>query len=118
MLHFNKSHPRAVVQSDALAQLRQADAVAIARDLLGDALARGRGVVHRMAERLAALGMPIDPAEVFALVREGSAGRPHVAQVMVRFSASTETVSRAVHCPVTGSREWIRRPVGFPAFKG
>jgi len=37
-----------------------------------------------MAERLAALGMPIDPAEVFALVREGSAGRPHVAQVMVR----------------------------------
>ena len=43
-----------------------------------------RARVHRMAERLAALGMPIDPAEVFALVREGSAGRPHVAQVMVR----------------------------------
>ncbi len=40
--------------------------------------------VHRIAERLAALGMPIDPAEVLALVREGSAGRPHVAQVMVR----------------------------------
>ena len=40
--------------------------------------------IHRIAERLAALGMPIDPAEVFALVREGSAGRPHVAQVMVR----------------------------------
>ncbi len=39
--------------------------------------------VHRMAERLAALGMPIDAADVFALVREGSAGRPHVAQVMV-----------------------------------
>ena len=43
-----------------------------------------RARVHRMAERLAALGIPIDPAEVFALVREGSAGRPHVAQVMVR----------------------------------
>jgi predicted metal-dependent phosphoesterase TrpH len=39
--------------------------------------------VHRMAERLAALGMPIDAEEVFALVKEGSAGRPHVAQVMV-----------------------------------
>ncbi len=39
--------------------------------------------VHRMAERLGALGMPIDADEVFALVQEGSAGRPHVAQVMV-----------------------------------
>ena len=28
-------------------------------------------------------GMPIDPAEVFAIVKEGSPGRPHVAQVMV-----------------------------------
>ena len=36
-----------------------------------------------MAERLAALGMPIDADEVFAIVKEGSAGRPHVAQVMV-----------------------------------
>jgi hypothetical protein len=36
-----------------------------------------------MAERLASLGLPIDPEEVFALVREGSAGRPHVAQVMI-----------------------------------
>ena len=40
--------------------------------------------VHRMAARLAELGMPIDPDEVFALVREGSAGRPHVARVMVK----------------------------------
>jgi predicted metal-dependent phosphoesterase TrpH len=40
--------------------------------------------VHRIAERLAALGCPIDAAEVLALVQEGSAGRPHVAQVMVR----------------------------------
>lgn len=40
--------------------------------------------VHRMAERLAALGMPIDSDEVFALVQEGSAGRPHVARVMVK----------------------------------
>jgi predicted metal-dependent phosphoesterase TrpH len=40
--------------------------------------------VHRLADRLAELGMPIDPAEVFAIVKEGSPGRPHVAQVMVR----------------------------------
>src|SRR6266545_7947736 len=39
--------------------------------------------VYRMAERLATLGMPIDAEEVFAIVKEGSAGRPHVAQVMV-----------------------------------
>jgi predicted metal-dependent phosphoesterase TrpH len=39
--------------------------------------------VHRIADRLAALGMPIDPEQVFALVKEGSAGRPHIAQVMV-----------------------------------
>jgi 3',5'-nucleoside bisphosphate phosphatase len=40
--------------------------------------------VQRIADRLAALGHPIDADEVFALVQEGSAGRPHVAQVMVR----------------------------------
>jgi predicted metal-dependent phosphoesterase TrpH len=40
--------------------------------------------IHRIAERLAALGHPIDPAEVFALVQEGAAGRPHVARVLVR----------------------------------
>jgi len=40
--------------------------------------------VHRMAARLGELGMPIDAEEVFALVQEGSAGRPHVAQVMVK----------------------------------
>ncbi|HXG03960.1 MAG TPA: PHP domain-containing protein [Candidatus Binatia bacterium] len=39
--------------------------------------------VHRIAERLAALGLPIDPAEVFALAGDGAPGRPHVAQVMV-----------------------------------
>ncbi len=39
--------------------------------------------VFRIAARLAELGMAIEPDEVFALVGEGSAGRPHVAQVMV-----------------------------------
>src|SRR5437016_3709458 len=33
--------------------------------------------------RLAELGMPIEPAEVFAIVKEGAPGRPHVAQVLV-----------------------------------
>ena len=42
-----------------------------------------RSRVHRMVERLAAIGMPLDADEVFAIVKEGSAGRPHVAQVMV-----------------------------------
>ena len=42
-----------------------------------------RARVHRMVERLAAIGMPLDADEVFAIVKEGSAGRPHVAQVMV-----------------------------------
>lgn len=39
--------------------------------------------VHRILAKLAELGMFIDAAEVFALVKEGSAGRPHVAQAMV-----------------------------------
>jgi predicted metal-dependent phosphoesterase TrpH len=39
--------------------------------------------VHRIAARLAELGMPIEPAEVFAIVKEGAPGRPHVAQVLV-----------------------------------
>jgi predicted metal-dependent phosphoesterase TrpH len=42
-----------------------------------------RARVHRIAARLAELGMPIDPERVLAIVREGSAGRPHVARVMV-----------------------------------
>jgi predicted metal-dependent phosphoesterase TrpH len=43
-----------------------------------------RARVHRMAARLAEMGMTIDPDEVLALVREGSAGRPHVARAMVK----------------------------------
>jgi len=42
-----------------------------------------RARVARMAARLAELGMPVEVDEVYALVREGSVGRPHVAQVMV-----------------------------------
>jgi 3',5'-nucleoside bisphosphate phosphatase len=53
------------------------------QEFLGAQREERRQRVHRIAQRLAELGMPIEPAEVFALVREGSAGRPHVAQVMV-----------------------------------
>ena len=40
--------------------------------------------VHRIVERLTELGMPLTAEEVFAVCREGSPGRPHVAQAMVR----------------------------------
>ncbi|HXG17373.1 MAG TPA: PHP domain-containing protein [Calidithermus sp.] len=53
-----------------------------------DFLARQRAErvarVHRLVARLAELGLPIDPAEVFAVAGDGAPGRPHVAQVMVR----------------------------------
>lgn len=42
-----------------------------------------RARVHRIVERLTELGMPLTAEEVFAICREGSAGRPHVAQAMV-----------------------------------
>ena len=54
------------------------------QDFLREQRAERVARVHRIAERLAELGMPIAAADVFALVQEGSAGRPHVAQVMVQ----------------------------------
>ena len=54
------------------------------QDFLREQRGERRARIYRLAERLAELGMPIDPAEVFAIVGEGSAGRPHVAQVMVQ----------------------------------
>ena len=53
------------------------------QDFLRDQRTERVARVHRLAERLGELGMPIDVAEVLALVKEGAAGRPHVAQVMV-----------------------------------
>jgi hypothetical protein len=86
--------------------------------------------VHRIAARLAELGMPIDPAEVFALVNEGSAGRPHVAQVMVQRGYVTsvrEAFDRYLHTngPANVPRKrltpadavrLIRRARGVPVF--
>lgn len=51
---------------------------------LGEQREERRQRVHRIAARLTELGMPIDADEVLALVKEGSAGRPHVAQAMVK----------------------------------
>ncbi len=42
-----------------------------------------RARVHRVLAKLADLGMFVDADDVFALVKEGSAGRPHIAQAMV-----------------------------------
>ena len=53
------------------------------QEFLGSQREERRQRVYRIAARLAKLGMPIEPEEVFALVKEGSAGRPHVAQAMV-----------------------------------
>ncbi len=53
------------------------------QEFLGAQREERRQRIYRIAERLAALGVPIDPEAVFALVKEGSAGRPHVAQAMV-----------------------------------
>src|SRR5262245_12787051 len=41
------------------------------------------GRVHRIVERLTELGLPLTAEEVFAICKEGSPGRPHVAQAMV-----------------------------------
>jgi len=39
--------------------------------------------VHRIVARLRELGLPLTAEEVFAICKEGSPGRPHVAQAMV-----------------------------------
>ena len=53
------------------------------QEFLGEQREERRRRIYRIAARLTELGMPIDPEAVFALVKEGSAGRPHVAQAMV-----------------------------------
>jgi predicted metal-dependent phosphoesterase TrpH len=42
------------------------------------------GRVHRIVERLGELGLPLTADEVFAICKEGSPGRPHVAQAMIK----------------------------------
>jgi 3',5'-nucleoside bisphosphate phosphatase len=54
------------------------------QDFLREQRASRTERVHRLAARLAELGVPIDPAEVLALAGEAAPGRPHVAQIMVK----------------------------------
>jgi 3',5'-nucleoside bisphosphate phosphatase len=100
------------------------------QDFLREQRAERAARVHRIAARLAELGMPIDPADVFALVKEGSAGRPHVAQVMVQRGYVTsvrEAFERYLHTngPANVPRKrltpadavrLIRRARGVPVF--
>jgi predicted metal-dependent phosphoesterase TrpH len=53
------------------------------QDFLREQRAERAARVHRVLEKLAALNIFVDADEVFALVKEGSAGRPHIAQAMV-----------------------------------
>jgi predicted metal-dependent phosphoesterase TrpH len=100
------------------------------REFLREQRAERVARVHRLAARLGELGMPIDPAEVFALVKEGSAGRPHVARVMIRHgyvksipeafdkylhSGGPASVPRRRLTPVQAV-EIIRRARGVPVF--
>ena len=50
---------------------------------LGEQRAERAARVHRIVDRLTELGMPLTADEVFAICKEGSPGRPHVAQAMV-----------------------------------
>jgi len=106
------------------------DAAAWFQEFLREQRAERVARVHRIVARLAELGMPIDPAEVFALVREGSAGRPHVAQVMVQrgyVKSVNEAFDRWLHAsgPANVPRHRltpadaiavIRRAGGVPVF--
>jgi len=51
---------------------------------LAEQRAERRARVHRMVERLGELGVPLTAEEVFAICKEGSPGRPHVAQAMIK----------------------------------
>ena len=53
------------------------------QDFLREQRAERAARIHRILAKLADLGVHIHADEVFALVKEGSAGRPHVAQAMV-----------------------------------
>ena len=100
------------------------------QDFLREQRAERVARVHRIAARLAELGMPIDPEEVFAICQEGSPGRPHVAQVMIKrgyVKSVNEAFDRYLHTggPASVSRrrltpveavQIIRRARGVPVF--
>ena len=106
------------------------DAAAWFQEFLREQRAERVARIHRITARLGELGMPIEAAEVFALVQEGSAGRPHVAQVMVQrgyVKSVPEAFDRWLHAngPANVARHRltptdaiaiIRRAGGVPVF--
>jgi 3',5'-nucleoside bisphosphate phosphatase len=87
-----------------------------------------RARVYRIVERLTELGMPLTAEEVFAICKEGSPGRPHVAQAMVNrgyvtsvreafdrwlHAGGSANVSRRRLTPVEAVRV-VRRAGGIP----
>jgi 3',5'-nucleoside bisphosphate phosphatase len=97
---------------------------------LGEQRAERVARVHRIVERLTELGMPLTAAEVFAICKEGSPGRPHVAQAMVKrgyVKSGREAFDRWLHSggPANVPRRRltpveavavIRRAGGVPVF--
>ena len=53
------------------------------QDFLREQRAERVARVHRIVDRLTELGLPLTADEVFAVCKEGSPGRPHVAQAMI-----------------------------------
>ena len=73
--------------------------------------------VHRIVERLTELGLPLTADEVFAICPEGSPGRPHVAQAMVKRGYVPTAPPTS---PGDASRRWRRwrssaRPAACPS---
>ena len=59
---------------------------------VGEALARGEeGRMRRMIEKLAALGIEIDPEDVLAEAAGGAVGRPHLAAALVKRGVVSDT---------------------------
>ena len=63
--------------------------------------------VHRIVDRLTELGLPLTAEEVFAICKEGSPGRPHVAQAMIArgyVKSVREAFDRYLHAGGPGQR--------------
>ena len=68
--------------------------------------------LHRIAEKMAADGYPVDPDELLALLPDGtSAGRPHLARALVT-AGVVELGGRGVRarCSTTAARTTCPRP--------
>jgi len=63
----------------------------------------------RMLERLAELGMPLDPSDLDAAAEHGAVGRPHIAEAMVR-RGYADTVREAFDLHLRrGAPAWVDR---------